>query len=100
MRRSSVRIRQPAPHTLQAMEYKFSLSYAFPDQIDADELMQYLAEAGCTDALVGFGVPNRVGLDFIREAESITEAVESATEAINKNLPELDLIAINVNSSC
>jgi len=61
------------------MEYEFNLKFKLAaGDSDHDAIMQRLGEAGCTDALVGFGVPGYVGLDFVREADSAEEAILSA----------------------
>ena len=51
-----------------------------------------LAEAGCTDALVGIGQAGRLAFHFIRDANSAFEAILSAVKNIKKAIPEANLI--------
>jgi hypothetical protein len=61
------------------MEYEFSLKFKLaPEDASEDDIMARLGEAGCTDALVGLGLPGYVALEFIREADSAEEAMASA----------------------
>jgi hypothetical protein len=53
-----------------------------------------LALAGCTDALVGLGLPGRVALSFEREAESAKAAIESALRDLQGALPQAELAEI------
>lgn len=75
------------------MEFEFKLTYMLPStELRADQLMNKLGEAGCTDALVGLGVAGQVGLEFIREAPSAKEAILSAVAAVKRALPDARLI--------
>lgn len=74
------------------MEYEFKLTYKVPENADADGVMNRLAEVGCTDALVGFGVAGLVGLEFIREAASAEAAILSAVDDVKRALPEARLV--------
>jgi predicted DNA-binding transcriptional regulator AlpA len=74
------------------MEYEFKLTYKVPERADADTMMNRLAEVGCTDALVGFGVAGQVGLEFVRDAGSAEEAILSAVDEVKRALPEARLI--------
>jgi len=71
------------------MEYTFTLKYELVDQTEEtrDALVKRLAEAGCDDALIGLGIPGRIALEFIREAPSAQQAMESALQQINAVLP-------------
>ncbi len=70
------------------MDYTFTLTFDLPPAIsDADNLLSRLAAAGCTDALVGLGVPGRVSLEFVREASSEQAAHQSAVAAVERALP-------------
>ena len=61
------------------MQYEFNLKFKLGvGGINHDEIMRRLADAGCTDALVGLGLPGYVGLEFIREADSTLDAILSA----------------------
>jgi predicted DNA-binding transcriptional regulator AlpA len=65
------------------MEYEFNLKFKLaPEDTDHDQVMQRLAEADCTDALVGLGVAGHLALEFIREAESAVAAVLSAIDDV------------------
>lgn len=71
-----VRLRLPAPHpSLEWIENRLAL-------------------AGCTDALVGLGLPGRVALSFEREAESAGSALESALRDLQRALPKAELAEI------
>jgi hypothetical protein len=75
------------------MQYDFTLKFklAAEDQGE-DELMARLGEAGCTDALVGLGLPGYVGLEFTRVAESAEEAILSALTDVQRALPTAELV--------
>lgn len=75
------------------MEYEFNLKFKLaPGDNDHDAIMQRLAEAGCTDALVGFGVPGYVGLEFVRESNSAEQAILSAAGEARAALPSAQLV--------
>jgi len=75
------------------MEYQFTLHYrlAAGDR-DLDAIVERLGEAGCDDALVGLGLADSVGLDFVREAVSAEAAMRSAMSDIKCALPGAELI--------
>jgi len=75
------------------MEYEFTLKFAIPGT-NADELVDRLGAAGCTDALVGTGQPARIALNFTREANSAMTAIVSALEDSRKAIPEARLLEI------
>ncbi|MGO9800788.1 MAG: DNA-binding protein [Candidatus Binatus sp.] len=75
------------------MEYEFTLKFAVPGT-NADELVDRLGVAGCTDALVGTGQPGRIALNFTREANSAMTAIVSALEDSRKAIPEARLLEI------
>lgn len=75
------------------MEYEFTLKFKLPSTTtDVDKMVERLAEAGCEDALVGIGVPGRVGLKFTREADSAHAAVISAIQNVKSAIPDAQLI--------
>lgn len=75
------------------MEYDFKLTYRIEGEChDADQLMNKLGDAGCTDALVGLGVAGQVSLEFIREADSAEEAILSALRDVQSAIPNAKLI--------
>ncbi|MFK8256950.1 helix-turn-helix transcriptional regulator [Erwinia sp. AnSW2-5] len=78
------------------MEYTFTLKYQLTDQAGtSDVLVERLAEAGCDDALIGLGIPGRIALEFIREASSAQQAMESALEQIRSVLPDARLFEVS-----
>lgn len=75
------------------MEYQFTLKFRLDaEDLSDDDLHLRLGEAGCTDALVGLGLPGYVGLDFIREAPSAEEAILSALADVKAALPKARLV--------
>jgi predicted DNA-binding transcriptional regulator AlpA len=75
------------------MNYEFTLIYRLSaEDSDFDSLVERLAEAGCTDALVGTGLPGRLGLEFSREAASAKNAVLSAIADVKNAIPTAELI--------
>ncbi|WP_431021965.1 DNA-binding protein [Erwinia rhapontici] len=79
------------------MEYTFTLKYQLVGQTeeDGDALVERLAEAGCDDALIGLGIPGRIALEFIREASSAQQAMESALEQVRSVLPDARLFEVS-----
>lgn len=74
-------------------EYEFTLKYRLaPGDADADLLVERLAEAGCTDALIGIGAPGRLALSFTRAAESAESAVRTALEDVKRAVPDAVLV--------
>src|SRR4051794_2108963 len=71
------------------MEYsltlKFKLSLDSPHS--DDDIMSRLGDSGCTDALVGLGLPGYVSLDFVRVATSALNAFVSAIGDVQRALP-------------
>ena len=77
------------------MEYEFKLTYKLdPKDSDTEDLMNKIFEAGCDDAIVGFGIEGQICLDFTRAAPSAIEAIESAINAMRHALPTAKLIEI------
>lgn len=72
------------------MAYEFTLRFQISDE-NAVDVAERLAEAGCTDALLGTGQPGSVALMFMREAASAKEAFESALADVKSALPEARL---------
>jgi len=77
------------------MEYVFTLKYqlATEDQ-DTDSLVERLGDGGCDDALIGIGQPGRLALEFVREAASAQEAVNSALRDVQIASPGARLIEV------
>ena len=74
-------------------EYEFALKFALPScDVDLDDYVERLAEAGCEDAIVGIGQKGRIALSFIREAASAEEAIYSGLADVRNALPDATLI--------
>jgi predicted DNA-binding transcriptional regulator AlpA len=77
------------------MEFEFGMKFKISgDEVDSDELVERLGEAGCDDALIGTGQPGRIALDFTREARSVKEAIVSALRDVKKAIPDAELIEV------
>ena len=77
------------------MQYEFTLKFRLPvDGTDMDAIVERLGECGCDDALVGFGHPGRMALQFSREAPSASEAILSAIADVRRAIPGADLIEV------
>ncbi len=73
--------------------YEFELKFRLPGTSRDPELfVERLAEAGCTDALVGIGQSGRIAFHFSRGSKSAFEAILSAVKNIKKAIPEAVLI--------
>ena len=73
--------------------YEFELKFSLPGTTqDPGLFVERLAEAGCTDALVGIGKAGRMALHFNREAHNALEAVSSAVKNVKRAVPEATLI--------
>lgn len=72
------------------MEFTFTLTYQLHSS-DVDALIERLA-AGCDDALVGVGQSGRFSIEFVRQAGTAEEAVESAISDVGHAVPEAKLI--------
>jgi len=75
------------------MEFQFTLMYKLDsDETDQEAIVERLGESGCTDALIGIGVPGRIALDFTREAKSAETALLSAIADVKRAIPTATLI--------
>lgn len=75
------------------MEFAFTLKYQLTtSDTDIDALIEQLVEEGCDDALVGIGQSGRIGLEFVREASNVREAVESALADVRRAVHDAKLI--------
>jgi hypothetical protein len=75
--------------------YQFSLRIRLPDSLtDLDEVVERLGSIGCTDALVGLGLPGYIGLDFIREARTASHALNSAMDDVSRALPGCEWVEV------
>jgi hypothetical protein len=78
------------------MEYDFTLKFQLPTaEADADQLVERLGEAGCSDALVGVGQPGRIALDFTRDAPSAQAAITSALADVKSAIAEARLVEVS-----
>ena len=72
-----------------ATEFEFDLVFALPRKdLDQDALTDALFEAGCDDALIGFGAPGMLGLAFTRAGDEAEAVISDALEAALAALPE------------
>ena len=77
------------------MEYIFTLKYRLHDHDSGHEaLIDRLFEAGCDDALPAIGHPGRLALEFAREADSATAALENAIADVCKAVVNAELIEV------
>lgn len=77
-------------------EYSFILRFDNVPEGDADALVESLAKAGCTDALVGIGAISRglLALSFTRDARSGEAAVGRAIADVKRAVPSARLLEI------
>ncbi len=74
-------------------DYDFTLKFTLHNaDIDFDQLVERLAEAGCDDALVGIGQNGRIALNFTRNSNSAYEAISSALTDVKKAIPYAKLV--------
>lgn len=74
-------------------DFTFTLKYKLPtSQTSTDELVDKLYANGCDDALIGTGLPGQITLDFIREAENASSAIQSANQDVLKTAPQAQLV--------
>jgi len=72
--------------------FDFKLVFALPKgQVNLEECLDALYEAGCDDALVGTGKKGLIGLDFARSANNVHDAIKSAKEDVLKAIPDARL---------
>ncbi len=76
-------------------EYEFTLKFAIPEAVDAEQLEDRLFEGGCDDALVGVGRPGRLGLSFAREARHAVTAIGSAIRDVQAAVPKARFIEVD-----
>jgi len=77
------------------MEYDFTLKFKLPDlTAEMDILIEQFGAAGCDDAVIGSGMPGRLALHFIRQADSAHLAIFSALSDVKKAIPYASLIEV------
>ena len=74
------------------VDFEFKLTYKLPSEPDIEQVIDKLGAAGCTDALVGLGVDGQVALEFVREASTAEDALQSALEDVKRALPGAKLV--------
>jgi len=72
--------------------FDFTLTFAISETLGVDEMEERLFEAGCDDAIIGFGQKGRFALNFTREAESAEVAILSALRNVKAALPHAGLV--------
>lgn len=68
-------------------EYEFELIFQLAQGECGERYLAALMEAGCDDAIVGFGKPGVLALDFTREAASANEAISGAIVDVKRAIP-------------
>ncbi|WP_459190629.1 hypothetical protein [Ralstonia pseudosolanacearum] len=81
------------PKTLMACHFTFRFKLSESDA-DHDAIVERLDAAGCTDALVGIGVPGYVRLEFCRDGTSLENAIFETIADVKAALPSSSLIAV------
>ncbi len=75
------------------MEYHFTLRFKLPDHAEnIDVLLERLAEAGCDDALVGAGMAGKLALEFTRDADAASLAIQTALDNVLSAIPGAQLM--------
>lgn len=74
-------------------KYEFVLTFRLP-RADADPntYLDALYEGGCDDAMVGTAKLGKIGLEFVRQAASAHDAVNSAIEDVKNAIPGAHLV--------
>lgn len=73
-------------------EYEFELTFQLAHGECGERYLDALAEAGCDDAIAGFGKPGVLALDFTREAWSANAAISSAIIDVKRAIPHARLV--------
>jgi hypothetical protein len=73
------------------MEHTFTLTYQVAGDIDG--VVDSLGAGGCTDALVGLGLPGCIVLEFSRESTCLCSALMSAIEDVTAAAPSASLLS-------
>lgn len=77
------------------MEFEFEMTFRLgTGSADPGALVERLGAAGCTDAVVGTGLPGRIALSFKRDACSAKDAVVTALRDVKTAIPESELINV------
>lgn len=73
-------------------DYEFTLTFSLPEAgDDPEQYLDALYEAGCDDALIGTGQTGSIALEFVREAESAIEAIQSGIANVKLAIPGAEL---------
>ena len=74
-------------------QYEFTLRFALGlHDADPELLVDKLLAEGCSDALIGLGMPGRIALNFTREASSADKAILSALADVQRAIPDASLV--------
>lgn len=74
-------------------QYDFTLRFSLAQNAaEPEEFVAALLAEGCTDALIGVGIPGRIALNFTREASSADEAILSALGDVQRAVPHARLV--------
>lgn len=78
-------------------EFEFTLEFAISEHhADQDKLVRQLYLNGCSDALIGLGRRGYIALDFVRDAQSLEEAVDSALRDVRQTIPNSILVRCEI----
>ncbi len=73
-------------------KYEFTLTFSLPEAEDnPEQYLDALYAAGCDDALIGTGQSGSIALEFVREAGTAVEAIESAIANVKAAIPGAEL---------
>lgn len=65
--------------------YEFEIYFKLPESLsDVGEIMERLADAGCTDCTLGSGRPSHLAMVFDRDSSSAFDAISSAIADISR----------------
>lgn len=74
-------------------DYGFTLTFALQALgADIDDVVEWLGDSGCEDAVIGIGRRSRVALLFSREAESAAKAVLTGISDVKRAIPGAVLV--------
>ena len=73
-------------------EFDFELIFQLEDNQNLEEYLDALFENGCDDATISSGQLGMISLSFTRDANTASQAVESAIRDVQKAIPSAKLI--------
>jgi hypothetical protein len=77
------------------MEFSFILRFELKEGPEPDRLVKRLAEAGCSDALMGTDAPDGLALRFTREANGAMAAVMDVLANLKSVIPHAQLLELS-----